>query len=344
MKFRWTTIVLAASLYAGSALAQGAAPIKLKLADSLPTEHFAIRFLVQPWIDEVAKRSNGAVSVERFPAQQLGKAADLMALSQTGVIDIGYVGPSYVTGNKMPHSEVAQLPAAFETACQGTMAYWKLGRGDGLIAQGDFAPNKLRLLLALVLSPYVILTPDKPLATLKDFEGRKLRSTGSAMDLTARALGAVPTRIAAPDIYEALSRRTVDGAFYAVESVLAYGMEDIVKYSTDKVSYGSFVMTWVMRNELWQKLPPETRKAMDEVADTQVAAACKLLEQHYVDTRKTLTGKGMAFVAVDDKARQEIEGRMQGVNAAWAKELDDRGKKGSAVLKAFTDAVAQVPK
>ncbi|MGG2362796.1 hypothetical protein ACE4Z5_28310, partial [Salmonella enterica] len=77
----------------------------------------------------------------------------------------------------------------------------------GLIAQGDFAPNKLRLLLALVLSPYVILTPDKPLATLKDFEGRKLRSTGSAMDLTARALGAVPTRIAAPDIYEALSRR-----------------------------------------------------------------------------------------------------------------------------------------
>ncbi|MGQ3031467.1 MAG: TRAP transporter substrate-binding protein DctP, partial [Ferrovibrionaceae bacterium] len=203
---------------------------------------------------------------------------------------------------------------------------------------------KLRLLLALVLSPYVILTPDKPLATLKDFEGRKLRSTGSAMDLTARALGAVPTRIAAPDIYEALSRRTVDGAFYAVESVLAYGMEDIVKYSTDKVSYGSFVMTWVMRHELWQKLPPETRNPKHEVAAKHDAAACKLLEQHYVDTRKTLTGKGMAFVAVDDKARQEIEGRMQGVNAAWAKELDDRGKKGSAVLKAFTDAVAQVPK
>lgn len=35
----------------------------------------------------------------------------------------------------------------------------------------------------------------------------KLRSSGTAMDLTARALGAIPTSIAGPDIYDAVGAR-----------------------------------------------------------------------------------------------------------------------------------------
>jgi hypothetical protein len=44
-----------------------------------------------------------------YPAQQLGKATDMLKLTQTGVADIGYVAPAYAS-DKMPVSEVAILP------------------------------------------------------------------------------------------------------------------------------------------------------------------------------------------------------------------------------------------
>ena len=73
-----------------------------------------------------------------------------------GVVDIGYIGPSYVS-DKMPLSEVAQLPGAFATSCQGTLAYWKTAR-EGILAKQEYAPNKIKLLLAVVLPPYQVWT------------------------------------------------------------------------------------------------------------------------------------------------------------------------------------------
>ena len=96
----------AAGLFcAGPIPAHAAEPIKLRVADSLPADHYIARIMLQPWMDEVTKRTNGAVTFQRYPNQQLGKAADMLRLTQTGLADIGYIGPSYVS-DKMPVSAV----------------------------------------------------------------------------------------------------------------------------------------------------------------------------------------------------------------------------------------------
>jgi hypothetical protein len=95
----------------------------------------------------------------------------------------------------MPVSEVAMLPGAFEHSCQGTLAYWKLAR-NGVIAQQDYTPNNIRLLLAVSLPQYRIFTVKAPVKDVGDVTGLKLRSTGGAQDLTLRAIGAVPVRLA----------------------------------------------------------------------------------------------------------------------------------------------------
>lgn len=105
-------------LVASVALAQAAEPVKLRVADSFPKGHYLVKLILEPWMAEVTKRTNGAVTFEHYPAQQLGKAADMLKLTQTGVADIGYVAPAYVS-DKMPVSEVAMLPGAFEHSCQG---------------------------------------------------------------------------------------------------------------------------------------------------------------------------------------------------------------------------------
>src|ERR1700710_311305 len=141
-------------LIATTVLAQAADPVKLRVADSFPKGHYLVKLILEPWMEEVTKRTNGAVTFEHYPSQQLGKASDMLKLTQTGVADIGYVAPGY-TSEKMPVSEAAMLPGAFEHACQGTLAYWKLAR-NGVIAEQDYTANSIRLLLAVSLPQYRI--------------------------------------------------------------------------------------------------------------------------------------------------------------------------------------------
>src|SRR5712672_808857 len=273
-------------LVASAIPAQAAEPLHLRVADSFPKGHFLVKLMLEPWMEEVKKRSNNAVTFDHYPAQQLGKAADMLKLTQTGVADIGYVAPAYVS-DKMPVSEVAMLPGGFQHTCQGTLAYWKLAR-NGVIAEQDYAANNIRLLLAVSLPQYRILTVKAPVKDVGDVTGLKLRSTGGAQDLTLRAIGAVPVRMAAPDAYESLSRGTMDGLLFPLESVVAYGADKLVKYSTDGVGFGSFIVSYSISDSAWKKLTPEIQKAMIAVADEIIPSACQDIQKADETTRNTL--------------------------------------------------------
>ena len=72
-------------LVASTIFAQAADPVKLRVADSFPKGHFLVKLILEPWMEEVKKRTSGAVTFEHYPAQQLGKAADMLKLTQTGI-------------------------------------------------------------------------------------------------------------------------------------------------------------------------------------------------------------------------------------------------------------------
>lgn len=331
----WALATLALSLPISSMSAQA---LELKVADSFPAGHYLVRLMLKPWMDEVTKRTNGAVTFTYYPNQQIGKAADMLRLTQSGVVDIGYVAPSYVS-DKMPLSEVAQLPGAFQTSCQGTLAYWKTAR-DGLIAKQEYAPNKIRLLMEVVLPPYQVWTVKHKVETLKDMQGLKLRTTGGAQDLTVRALGAVPVRMAAPDAYESLSRGTMDGLLFPLDSVVAYSLDKLVKHATEGVSFGSFIVAYSINQSVWDKLPDDVKKAMDEASEAIAPKTCAEVDKELKVTRQKMKDDGISFDPLPDATRAEMKDKLKGVAQEWATGLDSRGKQASAALKEFEDLLA----
>jgi TRAP-type C4-dicarboxylate transport system substrate-binding protein len=327
-------------LIASTVFAQAADPVRLRVADSFPKGHYLVKLVLEPWMEEVKKRTNGAVTFEHYPAQQLGKAADMLKLTQTGVADIGYVAPAYVS-DKMPVSEVAMLPGAFEHSCQGTLAYWKLAR-NGVIAEQDYAANNIRLLLAVSLPQYRIFTVKAPVKDVPDVTGLKLRSTGGAQDLTLRAIGSVPVRMAAPEAYESLSRGTMDGLLFPLESVVAYGADKLVKYSTDGLGFGSFIVSYSISESAWKKLSPEVQKAMIEVADEIIPSACKQVQKADDETKKSLEAT-VRFETLPPEVSAKFRDLLKGVAKTWSEGLDARGKRGSDALKEFEATVAGIP-
>ena len=336
------SLLIGSTLFIGSTLSAGAAdPIRLRVADSFPKGHYMVKLLLDPWMEDVRKRTNDAVTFEYYPAQQLGKPADMLRLTQTGVADIGYVAPGYVS-DKMPVSEVAALPGGAEHTCQSTLAYTKLAK-SGVIAEQDYVANGIRLLFAVSLPQYRILTVKAPVKEVADVTGLKLRATGGAQDLTVRAIGAVPVRMAAPDAYESLQRGTMDGLLFPLESVVAYGADKLVKYSTDGLGFASFIVAYSISENAWKKLPPEIQKAMTDAADELIPKACQQVQKADEEVKKSMEAQGIKFETLSPESKAKFMELMKGVNKAWADGLDGRGKKGSQALKEFEAAVAAIP-
>lgn len=336
-RFRFMLCMLA-GLIGSTMFARAADPVNLRVADSFPKGHFLVKLVLEPWMEAVKKRTNNAVSFEHYPAQQLGKAADMLKLTQTGVADIGYVAPGYVS-DKMPVSEVAMLPEAFAHSCQGTLAYWKLAH-EGVIAEQDYAANHIRLLLVVTLPQYRIFTVKQPVKDVADVTGLKLRSTGGAQDLTLRAIGAVPVRMAAPDAYESLSRGTMDGLLFPLESVVAYGADKLVKHATDGLGFGSFIVAYSISEAAWKKLTPEIQKAMVDAANEIIPSACQEVQKADETTKAKLEAAGVRFEPLHADKFKEL---LKGVAQTWAQGLDARGKRGSQALREFDSIVATIP-
>jgi len=343
MKHYWKLVGLCGvlfSIWGNGALAQGKEKLVLRVADSLPTSgHWMVENATKFWMEAVTRATGGTVTFEYYPSEQLGKVRDMLALTQSGVVDIAYVAPSHLSDNKMSLSSVAELPGSFTTSCQGTLAYWRLATKNGILAENDFAPNGVRPLWSAVMPPYQITIAKKKVQSLKDVEGLKLRAVGGALEITTRKLKAVPVRVPSPEIYDSISRGTVDGVILAISSLGSYNLHRLIKYATVDESLGSFVANYVISEARWKKLPESVQKAMINAGEEATRRVCAALDRDLQTDIAKFKQQGMVpihFSAVDKK---ELQTRMASVQSEWAEEMDKRGKPGSEVLKAFQDAL-----
>ncbi|MEO8248533.1 MAG: TRAP transporter substrate-binding protein DctP [Burkholderiales bacterium] len=306
--------------------------VKIKIADSFPVGHYIPEYFVKPLMEQF-KAKNRNVDFEYYPAEQLGKSKDMLQLTQAGVVDIGYVAPAFVT-DKMPLSVVAELPLDYSSSCKGTLAYWKLAKPGGLIAKKEFEPNGVRLLFTIVLPPYQLLTK-KPFQNLKDLEGQKIRTSGSAKELALKKLGTVPIQIPTPDVYEALSRGTIDGMLFPFNSLPPYELHKVAKYSTVGENFGSFVANYVISEKKFAALPAEVQTALTDMGEQFVKSACEKVENDEARDIEISKKAGVTLVTLPAADKEKLKETMATVAKDWADNMDRRGRAGTEALNAF---------
>lgn len=315
--------------------------IKLRVADSFPTGHWISVNITKYMMEQVTERTGKKVAFEYYPAEQLGKAKDLLSLTNSGVADIGYVAPGFV-GDKMPLSVVGELPlpTSSASACPLTMAYWKIARPGGVLDQKEFAPNGVRMLFNIVLPPYQLVNKTR-FATLKDIAGMKIRTSGAPKEFALRKLGAVPIQMPTPELNEAMSRGTVDGALLPIGSVPSYGLDLIAKYFTFGENFGSFVATYVISERKWKTLPSEVQKVMADMGEELSRRGCEMADRQENDNVKKLQLAGVTLVKLPDADAPAMREIQRSVGKDWAEGLDRRGKAGTEILNAFNAALQQ---
>ncbi len=332
MKFRPFIVALAATIAIASA-AGASETITLKLADQFPLTHFASKTGGQAFIKRVEALSDGRIKIKHFPAQQLAKAAGMLDAVKNRVTDIAMVGIVYVS-DRMPLSGVTMLPGLFNDVVVGTRAYMKLANND--LLESEFLRNGVRPLWVSLAPTYQIqLTDKRRITSIDDLKGKKLRTAGAIMELTAKELGAIPVTIGPSDFYLALQRGTVDGALYTIPGWRAYSLQEVLNSSTTNAGLGSIAFATLINEQVWQGLPDDVRAILKQAGEATGAAAAAKFDAVVARANDKMKKAGKEVYALSPGVLAEIKERLRGVEDIWLAQMRSRNLPGEETLAAF---------
>jgi len=249
------------ALSLGCAGAASAQEIKLTLADQNSPTAWGPSHALQPWVKQVEEATKGRVKIEVYPSQTLIKGVDMWKGIRSGIADIGWCVQGYWP-EQTPLSDVMSLPfLPISSAEKGSEAMWKLYEKFPSV-QKEF--NEIQPLVLYTSSPNLLVSK-KQVRTLEDFKGLKVRVLGGPPTEMAKALGAVPTLIPMPDVYQSLDKGVVDGAAAPWEAVQGFRLYEVAKNYTIAPFYVAYFSVCANKQK-WQSLPKEVRDAIMSVS------------------------------------------------------------------------------
>lgn len=333
-------VSICAGLTLSILMAGAANAVELKLADQFPAQHTISKFGTQAFFDYVKAHPEANITIKHYPAEQLGKGASMLELVRNRVSDISIVGISYIT-ERMPVSTMLELPGLYKDTFDGYNPFLKLAKND--LAKIDYDRNNVRLLWIIVTPPYQLMMRRKdPIKDISDLAGMKTRVAGATGELAAKALGLVPVQMAAPDLYVALDRGTLDAAIYTLSVMRSYKLQEVTNSYTNNASLGGVAFAAFMNKDVWNGLSPDQQKVIMEGGDRAgFATACALLKSD-VDAQKALAGMGKTVYALPDPVLAEFKKRLTSVDKTWQDQMAARHIPGAAMMAKFREYQQQM--
>lgn len=281
------------SLVLGSSLL--AAPLQaetLKMSSWVPPTHFVHTQILEPWTKEVEKVTEGRVKVEILP-KALGTPPQHWELARKGVADITWGNFTYEP-DRFKSIWFAELPFAGSDAKAQSVALWK---SYDKHLKADPAYGGIKLLSVGMFGAGIFNHGSKPLATLADLEGQKIRMGGPIQQVIIEGLGAVPVSAPATKAYEMLESKVLDGSLHTLESVVNFRLTEKLPYHTviDNGLYGAtFFLT--MNEKKWKTLSDADRTAIEGISGETFASKWgEVFNQQNTAAEKTLREAGHTF-------------------------------------------------
>lgn len=316
--------------------------IELKVADTFPTTHVISAEGITFWMDQVEELTDGKVTFDYYPAEQLGKAGSMLDVVKNNVADITSSVPAYV-GDRLILAAVPELPGTFETTYQGSQAYHQLITNNEEFSK-LYAENNAVPLWAGLLGPYQISTKDKKVETVEDFKGLKVRASGNTQELIYESLGASPIAMPAPDTYVALQRGTIDATSYMVPNWEAYSLQEEINYSTTNGAFGTTAFSYLINDSVWESLPEDVKEAMKEAGQKTMEHFGKYMDENFDNSVEKFKEQGIDMYEMSDEALEEIYSIIQDPTFEdWIKKASEKGYDAQAVLDEYLQLVEESP-
>lgn len=284
------------------------------------------------WMNKVEKDSGGRIKFEAYPAMQLGGTpVQLYDQARDGVVDIVWTLPGNTTG-RFPRVEVFELPFMMSNAEATSRAYWEYVQ---TMAPDEF--KETQVLALQVHGPGVIHTADKPVRSVNDMRGLKVRAPTRQVNKLVASLGSTPVGMPLPQIPDSLSKGTINGCVIPWEVVPSVKVHELTKYHAefDPAGGALYTTTFVMcmNKAKYNSLPPDLKKVIDANSGMATSAWLgKTQQAGDIAGRKAAVDHGNTIFTVGPAEAQEFRRRSRQIEVEWVEDMNKRGFDGRKLL------------
>jgi TRAP-type C4-dicarboxylate transport system substrate-binding protein len=287
---------------------------------------------MEDFLKKIEERSGGRVKMNIFAGNTLLGAKEIYDGVVKGVADIGMTMIGYTAG-RFPEMEFLELPHSYPSSYVSshvTNDYFSKYKPK------EFDQTQM---LYWFVSPPSVLILTKPVNTLEELKGKKVRGTARVGDVLT-ALGAVPQSTVAGEVFTSMSRGVIDGIMWPYETLFGWKLGELKPHVTSCWQVGGvYAFYTVMNKDTWNKLPDDIKKIIRETSEEwkeKHALAYLQIDIEGLEYQKKLGGK---IIELSSDEIPKWKKAVSPVIGAYVKEMAGKGYS-EIEMKEKTDFIA----
>jgi len=319
-----SALVAGAAVLGTPRLARAQQKMVLKASDVHPLGYPTVEAIVRMG-KKLEAATNGRLSVQMYPAMQLGGEKEMLEQTQVGALQICRVSVGPV-GTIVDELNVFNLPFIFRDEAHMRKVI------DGpigveLIEKITNAPNSRLVGLGWMDAGTRSVYAKKPFRTPAELKGQKIRMMGNPIFVeTMNAMGGNGISMGFNELYSALQTGVVDGAENNPPTLLTHNHYQISKvYSLT----GHLIIPeiFVFSRRTWDTLGKDDQAVIKKLSREAQLEQRELWDKMVAESTQKLKAAGVEFVDVDKKAFYEATRPVR----------DKYGSKWTALIKRIED-------
>jgi TRAP-type transport system periplasmic protein len=292
---------------------------QLRIASNFPAQHTS-SVAMEQFKAEVEAATRKQVSVDLFPAMQLGGAQENVDQTRSGAIFGTVIGAAFLS-RTVPEISALSVPFLLTSRGQAFLVVdGKVGRliGERLEAKGFHLHGFMEL------GSRNVTNSRQQIKTLADFKGLKIRLQPDDIHLaTFRALGANPVAMDIKEVYSALQQGVLDGQENPYAVIRDRNFNQVQKFLTGTGHFFDFIIV-VSNKKRFDGLKPEARKAIVDSMGKAVARQRSDAAKADLEALEELRKRGMEFEQASPQLVAEMRKATAGVLDLLKKKVDPK--------------------
>lgn len=299
-----------------------------KLVWDMPTPYADSVFHTQniyQFAQDIEQLTNGKLVIRVHPDASLYKHPEIKYAVRNGQVPLGEILMSLL-GNEHPIYQIDSLPL-LATNYDQARKLWQVSRKD---IEELLAKDNLILLFAVPWPPQGLYIK-KPISSLEDMRGLKIRVYNAMLSRLVELMGSNPTTVQTPEIQQAFSTGIIDAMITSASTGASSQVWDYVEYYYD-------IQAWIPKNmviankKIFEDLPETLQKTILQAAAQAEERGWAMSEKETIEKTQELIDHGVRVVKPSEAFNDGLLAIRQKMLDEWAHEAGIHGEK---ILKAF---------
>mgnify|MGYP006289872449 CR=1 FL=1 len=252
-------IVMAMFCFMGTSLIDAAdKQIVWKMQTVSPSNSKEYKWMPEAFAKNVNLLSGGKIKIELHPAGALMSSSQVPEAVSKGILDCAHTYVSYFGGRVDGFNSASEWP--FDAHPLQAVMWFYEGGGDEMMREFGKPYNIYFLGVSPFLPEYV--WSKKPIRTLEDLEGLKMRAQAVAGSMFKK-LGASVVTMPGEEIYPALQRGIIDATEYlSISANYDHNFYEVTDYIMGPTYSGGQSIDWIVNLKSWNKLSDELKETV----------------------------------------------------------------------------------